>query len=108
MELAALAGLVTWGFQPAHTIWQKILMGIGLPILAAVAWAIFRVPNDSGRAMVAIPGVLRLVLELVVSGRSAFAWYAAGHTTLALVLAAAILLDYAIMLERVRWLLGMG
>lgn len=108
LELAALGGLVAWGFQPAHATWQKILFGIGVPILAAAAWAIFRVPNDPGQAVVAVPGALRLVIELVVFGGAAFALYAAGHTTLATLFAAAILLDYAIMYERIRWLLGLG
>lgn len=108
LELAALIGVATWGFQPSHTAWQKILFGIGLPILAAAAWAIFRVPNDPGRAVVAIPGALRLALELVILGGAAFALYAAGYNTLAAVFAAAILLDYALMFERVRWLLGLG
>lgn len=108
LELAALAGMVTWGFHPVHSTWQKILFGIGLPILAAAVWGIFRVPNDPGQALIAIPGALRLALELVFFCGAAFALYAAGHTTAAVVFAAATLLNYGMMHDRVRWLLNLG
>jgi hypothetical protein len=105
LELAALAGLAVWGFQPAHSGWQKILLGIVVPVLAAAVWGIFRVPNDPGQAVVAVPGILRLILELGILGGAAFGLYAAGHTPWAVLFAAAIVIDYGIMYERVVWLI---
>jgi hypothetical protein len=106
LEIAALAALVTWGFQPGHSWWQKILLGIGIPVIAAALWAVFRVPNDPGQALVPVPGALRLLLELVILGGAAASLYAANHSSLALWFAGAILVDYLIMIERVGRLLN--
>jgi hypothetical protein len=108
LELAAMAALVTWGFQPAHSWWQKILLGIGLPIVVAAVWAVFRVPNDPGQALIPVTGALRLVIELVVLGGAAASLYAARHSTLAVWFGAAILIDYLLMIERVGRLLKMS
>ncbi len=105
LELAALAGLAYWGFRTHSTWGLKILLGIGLPVLAAAAWGIFRVPNDPGQAVVAIPGLLRLLLEWAVLGGAALALYAAGRHTLAWIFLAAVVVDYMIMWERVVSLL---
>jgi len=105
LELAALGALATWGFQ-THTIWwQKLIFGIGLPLLAAAAWGIFRVPNDPGKATVEIPGWLRLLLEFSVMIGAALALYASGHTMLMWAFGAAVVVDYLIMADRVLRLL---
>jgi hypothetical protein len=105
LELAAFAALAIWGFQTHSAWWQKLVFGIGLPILAMVLWGFFRVPNDPGNAPVAIPGTLRLLLELAVMASAALALFASGHTTLAWIFSAAVVVDYLIMFERVTRLL---
>lgn len=105
LELAALAALATWGIRTGPNIGLKILLGVGVPILAAAAWGIFRVNNDPGPATVVIPGPLRLLLELAVFGGAVAGLAAAGLPNLALWFGVLALVDYAWMYQRILWLL---
>ncbi len=62
LELCGLAALIYWGFQAAEGL-MKIVLGVLLPLLAAAAWGTFKVPNDPGKAPVAVRGPVRLLLE---------------------------------------------
>lgn len=83
LELCALTALGYWGFHIRNGLLMKWTVGLGAPLLAAVIWGLFVAPN----ATVSIPVSLRLILELIVFGSSAFALYAAGKPQLALVFA---------------------
>ncbi len=104
LELCALAALSFWGFQAGGGWLVKILLGIGMPLLVAFAWGTFRVPNDPGRAPVPVPGPLRLLLELVFFGSATAGLVAAGRTTLAWVFGLAVVVNYALMCDRLVWL----
>jgi hypothetical protein len=106
LELAALIMVAIWGFRAGTGWWQQISLGILLPLLLAVVWAVFRVPKDPGNAIVAIPGPVRLALELAILGGAAASFYAAGYPRWSIAFAAAIIIDYGLMAERVRWLLA--
>lgn len=106
LELAALASLAYWGWTQ-HTGIGRFLLGIGLPVLAAALWAVFRVPGDPGDAVVAVPGALRLALEGVLLGGSVVLLARAGQPQIALVLGVVILLHYLTSYDRVGWLLGL-
>lgn len=71
-------------------------MTLGLPVLVAAVWGIFRVPNDPGKALVAIPAVLRLILEIAVFALAALCLYAAGQRDAALALAVIVIVQYVI------------
>jgi len=79
LEVCALVALGYWGFKTGGSLITKLALGIGAPLLAAVLWGTFVAP----RAAVAVPGALRLVLELGVFGSAAAALYAAGRPALA-------------------------
>jgi hypothetical protein len=53
LELCGLGALIYWGFQTGEGL-MKIVLGMVLPLLAAVAWGTFRVPNDPGKAPVLV------------------------------------------------------
>lgn len=107
LEVAALVSIGYWGWSQADGA-LRLLLGLGMPALAAAAWGAFRVPGDasaSGKALVAVPGLLRLALELGL-----FAWgvgglAGTGLTPLAGVLAAAVAVHYVISYDRIAWLL---
>lgn len=106
LEVAALVAIGYWGFDQHSGIW-RFVVGIGGPVIAAVIWGTFAVPDDpsrSGRAPVPIPGVLRLVLELSLFGFAVWALYDAGSPILALVLASITIAHYALSYDRVAWL----
>lgn len=104
LELAALFSLGYWGWMQHEGI-LRLLLGLGLPLVAAVLWGTFRVPGDPGDAPVAVPGFLRLILEVIVLGSGVWALYASSQTTPALIFAALLLFHYAISYDRIIWLL---
>jgi hypothetical protein len=107
LELAALFVIGYWGWSQAAGP-LRFLLAIGLPLLAATAWGVFRVPDDpsaSGRAPVPVPGPLRLALELALFGFAAWALFDLGLTTLALIFGVVTALHYIVSYDRVAWLL---
>ena len=105
LELAALFSLGYWGWTQHEGI-LRLLLGLGLPLVAAVLWGTFRVPGDPGDAPVAVTGILRLILEVIVLGSGVWALYASGQTTPALIFAALLLFHYAISYDRMIWLVN--
>ena len=93
-----------WGWAAQRGIWRFVL-AFGLPLAAMVVWGTFRVPNDPGAAPVAVPGIIRLAIELVEFGTAVALLFAAGRPLLAVVLGMLVLLHYALSYERVVWLL---
>lgn len=95
----------------------RFVGAVGLPLLAAAAWATFRVPADdwdtevaggSGRGdpAVAVPGPVRLGLELLLFGGAVALLAIGGQVVVGAVLGVATLVHYAVDHERVRWLLS--
>lgn len=68
VELAALAVLCAWGFQVGDSTAVRVLLGVGLPLVAVVVWGLFAAP----RARYDVPA-LRLATKLVVLGGAAAA-----------------------------------
>ncbi|MGX9143523.1 YrdB family protein [Mesorhizobium sp. 128a] len=107
LELAALLGLGMGGWSLSGG-WLRWTFAVGLPLIAAVLWGTFAVPNDpsrSGRAPVPVPGALRLVLELVILFGGGAGFHLAGYTTISIVVVALIVISYAFSLDRLGWLL---
>lgn len=104
LELAALFGWGAAGWTIGTGPWRWVLVVV-LPLIAAVMWGTFRVPDDPGNAPVAVPGVVRLALEVVVLGGGAvglglaYGGWAAGWYV------AVTVFHYVVGFERVRWLL---
>jgi len=103
LELSALAAYAYWGWTDHEGI-RRYLLGIGLPLLAAVLWGTFRVPNDPGNAPVPIPGPVRLLLEAAFFA-GAVGLLATVRSTPALALGALVVLNYIASYDRVLWLL---
>ena len=108
LELAAYMAIGFWGWQQADNIVLKIVLAVGLPIISAVLWATFAVPNDpsrSGKAPVPVPGWLRLILELAFFAFAAWAMFDLEFVTLSRIMAVLVLIHYALSYDRLLWLL---
>ncbi len=106
LELCAFGALGVWGFRTGENGLGRAALGIGAPLMAAILWGTFRVPNDPGPATVAVPGWLRLILELGILGLSVWAVFGMQKNGLAIAFAVAILIDYLLMAKRILWLLN--
>lgn len=107
LEIAALFALGYWGWTQHDGLW-RFVWSIGLVILAAVVWGTFAVPNDpsrSGKAPVQVPGIVRLVIELLLFAAGVWAFTAAGQPVWGTVLGVFTILHYAISYDRIIWLL---
>jgi len=107
LEMAALVAMAWWGWA-AHTGGARWLWAIALPLLAAVVWGVFRVPNDPRDAPVAVPGPARLLIEAAVFGGATWCLYAAGRASLAWLFGGIVLLHYLASYDRVTRLLGIA
>lgn len=106
LELAALVAAGTWGFVALDNWALRILFGIGIPVVMAAAWGIFRVPGDGGPPVVAVGGRLRLLLEFVFFAVAVWLLAAAGYGNLALIFALVLVAHYAVGYERTLALLS--
>ena len=107
LEVTMYIGLGMWGWTYGEGL-IRYFLAILVPILAAVLWGVFAVPGDpsrSGKAPVPIPGVLRLILELVLFAFSAWGWFSSGYEMLGLALIILVFIHYALSYDRIRWLL---
>jgi len=104
LEIAALVVLGLWGWQKGVG-WVRFLFAFGLPLLAAILWATFRVPNDPGAAPVAIPGMLRLAFEIALFSFSTWALFDMQRLTFAWLLGIITLLHYFTSYDRILWII---
>ena len=107
LEICALAAMAYWGWTQ-HAGGLRFGLAIGLPVLAAILWGTFAVPNDpsrSGKAPVPVPGVVRLFLELIFFGLAVWMLYDTGTTSLSIIMGVAVIIHYALSYDRIVWLL---
>lgn len=108
LELIALASFGLWAWKQ-HDSWVRILLAIGVPLVLAIIWGTFAVPNDpsrSGRAPVVTPGFARLIIEL---GFFVFAIWVLRDiewNRMSLIMGIAVLLHYLLSYDRIIWLLS--
>lgn len=83
LELFTFVSLGLWGFLAWPLPWPGILIGIGAPVLAILAWALFRSP----KAVFHLDPFGKAVIEICVMGAAAFAWWDLGQPIVAVVFA---------------------
>jgi len=106
LELAAWAAMGYWGWVRHTGVW-RFVWAVGLPLVAMAAWGTFRVPGDPGDAPVAVPGLVRLALELVEFAVAAWLLVDAGRRPLGIAFAAIVVVHYAVSYDRIGWMLGL-
>ena len=102
LELAMLGAFIYWGWTQHEGI-LRVLLAVGLPLIAAAVWGVFRVDNDPNKAVVVVPGVLRLLIEWGLYALAVVLLAAAGATTAAVILALLVVIQYAFSLDYLRW-----
>ena len=110
LELAALVSLGIWGWQQGKegAVWFSYALAVGLPIIAAVVWGIFNVPDDpsrSGKSPVVVPGIIRLTIELIFFALATWALYDLGLTRLSGIFGVVVFIHYIVSYKRIFWLI---
>lgn len=99
LELVMLGVIGYWGYH-RFAGWQGIAAAIAFPVIAAVLWGVFRIPNDPRPAPVAVPGPLRLLLEWALFAWAVWALEDLGYDTWACLLAGVLVAHYLISYDR--------
>jgi hypothetical protein len=106
LEIAGLVALGLWGWNQSEGI-LRFVLALGIPILAAVLWGTFAVPDDpsrSGEAKVPVSGLLRLLLELAFFASATWSLFAMDATTLGWIYGIIVLIHYVVSYDRISWL----
>lgn len=99
LEIVMLVALGCWGWH-LGSHWLGYLLAAAFPLAAATLWGIFRIPNDPKPAPIAIPGVVRLLLELTLFGLAVYGLYAIGHPQPGMWLAIVVIVHYIVSYDR--------
>ncbi len=108
LELSALLIMGYWGWHRRDDGF-RIVLALAIPLVAAVLWGTFAVPNDpsrSGSAPVPTPGVLRLALEVGFFAFATWALYDLRFARLTVTFGTAVVLHYLLSYDRIWWLVG--
>jgi hypothetical protein len=89
LELCGLAAAAYWGSQVSSSTVLNVIVAIAAPLVLATVWGIWLAPRAARR----LHPPARTLLELAVLGAAVAALLAAGESLLALILAAAAILN---------------
>lgn len=101
LELVGLFALGYWGWTQ-HGGLYRWLLAAGLPLVAAVLWGTFRVPNDPGPAPVPVPGWVRLLLEATFFTAAVLSFYASQKPAWAMIFGLVLVFHYLISFDRIK------
>jgi len=107
LELVVLTSSSYWAWINLSG-WTRTLFVITLPLAIGAVWGCFNVPNDpsrSGGAVIPIPGLFRLALELVIFGTGVWFLYRSNLVTCSWLFAIIVGLHYVASHDRVTWML---
>lgn len=110
LELCALASVGIWGWKQSDG-WLKFILALGIPVLLAVIWGAFAVPDDpsrSGNAPIVTSGIIRLVLELGIFTFAIWSLYDIGFIKTSLVFGIIVAIHYLLSYDRIIWLISNG
>ena len=106
LELCAFVSIGYWAYHQAEGLLGGTL-ALVIPLILALIWGAFGVPEDpsrAGRPAVHIPGVLRLILEMLFFGFALFCLFSMSLPLYAWLLLAALVVNYALAYRRLLWL----
>jgi len=85
LELAALAALGYWGYCTGNSTFTSLLLGIGIPLIAAILWGLFAAPRARYPNQ-----LLKIAVKALVFGAAFFALIDKNQTVLAILYGALV------------------
>lgn len=107
LEICALISVGMWGWKQSDGL-TKFILAIGMPLVLAIIWGVFAVPNDpsrSGSAPIATPGLIRIFIELGIFGVAIWSLYDIEFQKLCLIFGIAVIAHYVLSYDRILWLI---
>ncbi len=104
LEIALVIIFAIWGWNKFNGI-SKFVFAVGLPLIAAVMWAVFKVDGEPGKAIVPIPGWLRLFYEILLFVFTSYFLFQMQYPKLAYAFIAVSAIHYLVSYDRIIWLL---
>lgn len=107
LEMGGLVALGRAGWVYGEGVYAYA-SAIAIPLVAAVLWGTFAVPDDpsrSGKAPVPVPGVIRLMLEAVFFLSATWSLVATGFGAYGWIYGLVVLIHYAASYDRLAWLI---
>ena len=89
LELGALVALAWWGFHVGDSTPADLILGLGLPLLAAAVWWLFVAP----KARFPVPLKVRAPIEMAIFLAAVLAFWGVGKTGLAVAFAIAAVIS---------------
>ncbi|MEM5567127.1 YrdB family protein [Psychroserpens sp. AS72] len=108
LEIIALISIGIWGWKQTDN-WYRFILAIGIPILLAIIWGTFAVPNDpsrSGSAPIVTNGLIRLVIEVSFFTFAIWTLKDLGWTKSSLIMIIVVIFHYIVSYDRVLWLIS--
>ena len=96
-----------WGWRQSEG-WLRFALVLIIPLIAAIVWGTFAVPNGPSRseaAPIAGLGILRLAIEIAVFIFAAWALYDVGFTRLNCALGIIVAIYYLTSYDHILWLI---
>lgn len=102
VELAVMASLGFWGWSLAEGGLPSAGLALLFVTLGMFAWGAFKVPEEAprGRALVPVPGPLRLAVELTVLAAASYGLWTSWSRAAAETLMTVLVVHYALQWER--------
>jgi Protein of unknown function (DUF2568) len=97
LELTTLAALAYLGFHTGTTTVADVLLGVGVPLVAAVVWGVFAAPNSGRRRR----GAALIAVQMAFFAAGVASLAASGHPWLAALLAVVVVVN-AVLLHHWR------
>lgn len=101
-EIVALYGVTAGIWNWTHSVVATIVV----PVAAMALWGVLRVPDDPGPALVAVPGLVRLAIEIGVFGGGAAGLRVVQGAPVGVVFAAIVSIHDGTTFERLRFVLS--
>lgn len=104
LEIALVVIFAYWAWNKFDGIF-KYMLSFLLPVIGISIWAIFKVEGDPGKAIVAIPGWLRLILEAILFVSAFYMLRSVNLTKWSLLFLVVTVIHYLASYDRIIWLL---
>jgi hypothetical protein len=107
LELAMFICLGIWGWHVGDGGLLSGLLAVLFVAVPGAVWGLCRTPGDlpHGRSRVPVPGPVRLLIEFAVLGLAVYGIWVSGSRAAGETLLTAGVIHYALLWERIRWLL---